>query len=344
VGLNLKNITLIIGHSNFLSSTGGTERVILQEAEELIEENSDFIFLYPIQSFGFQQHIKPKNFGLIINGYEASTIPRNQISKLINSLDLKEIRIHHLLSWPLSDIVEILQKQNEKKIKIITHIHDFLFSCPKTNKFCINDQLVCKQKYWKKNIIRWRNGFAQILKISDKIILPSEFMLSHLDSKFRQKANIQAPYHLKSIETTPKKKIAYLGYASDIKGYECWEKLARNALITRTYDLIHIGYRSIPLESVPCIPYNFHNSKECQASKIIRDMKIDFIFLWSQVPESYSFTLQESIAAERPVLTSNKSGNIAYTIQSNSKFGTVFENEYSLFSSLLKKNIRGIGK
>jgi hypothetical protein len=62
---------------------------------------------------------------------------------------------------------------------------------------------------------------------------------------------------------------------------------------------------------------------------------IDLALLWSIVPESYSYTLQEAAAAGVPVLTSPKSGNIAATIDMHPELGKVLQNEDQLLAFLL---------
>jgi hypothetical protein len=60
--------------------------------------------------------------------------------------------------------------------------------------------------------------------------------------------------------------------------------------------------------------------------------KIDVAFLWSLCPETFSFTLYESIAAGCFVLTNRDSGNIGAYVKENPDQGFVLRDEGGLFS------------
>lgn len=63
------------------------------------------------------------------------------------------------------------------------------------------------------------------------------------------------------------------------------------------------------------------------------DQGIDAVILWSTWPETYSFTVHESFAANCLVLTNKDSGNIAAKITGTSR-GVVCDNEETLFTVL----------
>jgi hypothetical protein len=63
----------------------------------------------------------------------------------------------------------------------------------------------------------------------------------------------------------------------------------------------------------------------------LKDNKIDVAFLWSLCPETFSFTLYESLAAGCFAVTNKDSGNIQSYLKQNTKRGLVLENEESLF-------------
>ena len=65
--------------------------------------------------------------------------------------------------------------------------------------------------------------------------------------------------------------------------------------------------------------------------------KIDLVLLWSIMPETFSYTLYESMAAGCFVITHKNSGNIAITIKQNNK-GEIIDNEADLIALLTQNH------
>lgn len=62
----------------------------------------------------------------------------------------------------------------------------------------------------------------------------------------------------------------------------------------------------------------------------LRWNQIDVVVLWSNVAETFSFTLHEALAAGCYILTNPKSGNIQDYIRHNPERGMVLEDEEAL--------------
>jgi len=331
-----QNAVVFFGHSNYLNSTGGTERVILQEVEDLISSKLNSIFIYPKISIVGTHARKPKTYGIILNGYEVGEIRQNSLNSFFTKVSIKEVRVHHLLNWPLSQFLVILKQLAARKIKISIYAHDFYFHCPKVNSFCRGGIKRCNESYYQFIVKYWRKKYSDIFRIATSIKVPSEFLKNEMDRVYSEKIEIFSPYRL-SMTIAPKRKLAYLGYASPIKGYDMWVQLANNALINRKYELIHVGQRVAPIKYIPSIEYSFHTDKSFVASKLLRDLNIDLVLLWSQVPESFSFTFHEATQANAFVITSSKSGNIAFEISKNPKLGISLPSNYQLVQYLLNE-------
>lgn len=332
----VKDLVLLIGHSNYLESTGGTERVIISEVEKLLQNERDSIFIYPLGTSNRVRLRKPKKYGVILNGFEVCDVKATELVSFVSKLNISEVRIHHILQWPLKDFIALARSVKLKNIKLLLYVHDFLYSCPKVNSFCKSGTTLCRNSYYIWAIHMWRSLFELVLEMADEISAPSAFMKENLPIKHLNKVSVFSPYNDVTKDNYTKKKIAYLGYASPIKGYDTWLKLVRNALVARTYDFVHLGHRDREISSVPSIPYSFHNTRECIASHLLIQHNVDYVLLWSQVPESFSFTFHEAKTAKKFVLTSKNSGNIAYEINKNKDLGLILDNEYDLVQFLLK--------
>jgi hypothetical protein len=337
--IGLQNCALLIGHSNFLTSSGGTERIIVEELENTLGENTNSVFIYPKGATEFLTLFRPKQYGLILNGFEICSLSSGQIQSFVKQILPKAtlLKIHHLLFWSLSDILQTstLFKANNKKIEV--HLHDFYFHCPKVNAFCKSGNNQCKESYSTRTIKKWRKTYLHILSLADTIIAPSEYMKLQAPKEFALKTIVSQPAIPTSLK--PKKlKLAFLGAPSPIKGYSTWANLSENALVTRKYELVHVGTMQNEDSRFSSIPYSYKNSKSCEASDILKNIEADLVLLWSQVPESYSFTFHEAINADKFIITSSKSGNIAYSISQNKVPGIVLDSDYQLIQFLLKKS------
>jgi len=70
----------------------------------------------------------------------------------------------------------------------------------------------------------------------------------------------------------------------------------------------------------------------------LRWNQIDVVVLWSNVAETFSFTLHEALAAGCYILTNPKSGNIQDYIRHNPERGMVLEDEEALIELLNQHN------
>ena len=61
--------------------------------------------------------------------------------------------------------------------------------------------------------------------------------------------------------------------------------------------------------------------------------KIDIAFLWSICPETFSFTLYESLAAGCYVITNPASGNIQDVIKKDTQLGMVYPTETEMLAA-----------
>lgn len=330
---SLNGPVLIIGHANFLKSTGGTEYAILQHAEQLISNNKDFVYLCPQVSTQDSTITFSNKIQIIANGHHFGTIPINQVLNLAIAIAPSSIVIHHILRWPLSLINKLI---SESKAPTQLHIHDFLIKCPLINYRCMSGERLCNSRFASWYISRWRNSTNALLSAVNEIIVPSKFVYNTLPKELLPKTKVVSPQANIS-EPKNKRTLAFLGYSSAIKGYDIWEKLASNALVTRSLTLIHVGDRHEDLPYVPSIKYSFAQNKHSQATEILIREKVDAVLLWSQVPETFSFTLSEAINADCFIITNPNSGNIAFTVKNELlNRGIVIDNEYLLTIYLLK--------
>lgn len=332
----IKSLTLILGHSHFLKANGGTEKIILEQTEELLSQERDSLFIYPQGSSARNLFLKPCRYGVILNGYEMPPLSKSQLQSFLEGIQgtIKEVRLHHWLFWPLRDLRTLLNALKRKNISLAIYIHDFYFHCPKVNYFCRQGPKKCQASFLRGVLKFWRRNQEDLLHFADQLLVPSEFIGGELPSLLREKYKV---FPQIKFENTKKLKLAYLGVPSAIKGFDTWEKIIANPLLTRSFEFYQVGSESNKLEHVRCIPYSYKASKANQATEILLEEQIDLVLLWSQVPESYSLTLHEAMAAGKFIITCNQSGNIAKMIGEQKAPGVVLGSEYELFQYLLRR-------
>ena len=67
--------------------------------------------------------------------------------------------------------------------------------------------------------------------------------------------------------------------------------------------------------------------------------QIDAVLLWSEVAETFSFTLHEALAAGAFIITNPNSGNINFYIENNPFRGVVYKNANLLIDNFTNGDI-----
>lgn len=333
--------TLIISHTDYLVSMGGTEKSILEQTNARTKSGEGTIVIFPAQHHSFGDTNAMNRFGIYVDqklqGYFSLSDSIKFFEKIF--IQINEMHIHHLLFWQYSDFINIQDLFVRNKKPITYFAHDFFISCSsyhmiqeneKGSQPCIEKMKselvldVCSDCIHGRNVELWRKQINSILKDNKVIIVPSEFVKETVEMIYPGiSGKIIVKPHLKLIETDKysifkegrKPRIAYLGYKMDNKGWKMWEKIYSNNSLKEYYEFYHIGSTESYSESVKSFSYSFVESGPMAAVDVLEKQEIDIVLLLSIVPESYSYTLQEALAAGTYIITTSKSGNIAHTIQ-----------------------------
>lgn len=365
-----REYVLIVSHTNYLQSMGGTEKYIYEQAAHLARKGIGIVQLFPGKDYGFLDNKPDAYYGVVIDGQFSGYYPIGQICGwLVNhSSRLQTMYTHHLLFWQYQDYMHVLRMVKGQGLKSIFFMHDFFALCssyhmmfePDTED-SIKQQLerrTCIPKLAKSEksiadiclsckhypqLSAWREAIQSILADTEHIIAPSDFVKNTAVSVyggFAEKIRVQA--HLTFSKqhivhkSKPKRKIrlAYLGYKMDNKGWALWERLYNDESLRRHYEFHHVGSQENYSDHVQKHRYSFITHGTMAAVDLLVNQDIDLVLLWSVVPESYSYTFHEAAAAGVPVLTSPKSGNIAYSINVHPELGKVLRNEETLLEFL----------
>ncbi|RAP74562.1 LamG-like jellyroll fold domain-containing protein [Paenibacillus montanisoli] len=318
---------VLFSHTNYLISIGGTEKCIHEQVQYFHKEGISVIQIFPGAYYPFLEQGE-SIYGVNIDFSFLGYFRIDELSDMLRKRNLERAFIHHLLHWRYFDFDRLATVLSKNKVK---------------TTFCMHDLYPIMKN--------WREKYGHILSRVDHIIVPSEFIASKLTgvySHLGNKISIQPYVNLTNkLEKTHdpsvsarKIRLAFLGYKAETKGWSTWEKIYRSPVLNDAYDLYHIGSFEQHAPNVKTYGYSFIRDGVMKATELLTENGIDLVLLWSLVPESFSYTLYESIAAGVPVLTYANSGNIAETVRNHKRqpIGRVFDGEHDLFQFLLDIN------
>jgi len=363
--LRFSHCILSISHSDYRGVIGGTEKVM--RAEQVLFEKAriSHFHVFPIKnSANPWEH--NQQVGVSVDGVRVCTCTVSQLATILEMLCSTTsvyplaCHLHHLLGSSFIGVDFLIRAFQPSVLRF--YLHDYYSLCPQFNllkegTYCgappvgsatCADCSFGRERY--SHIEAFRDLFTQH---RFEYIAPSP-----VAAEIWAKASLYPHSHVRVIphlemypsefgEIAPvaddrKIRIAYVGYQSDLKGWQFWKRIAC-LLDKNEYSLFHIGageeeipgvvHRSLPVEK----------GVEDPVVDAIRELGIDIVILWSLWPETFSFTLFESIAARCYVITSSSSGNIAKVVREKSA-GLVFEDESGAISFLeepseVRKNI-----
>lgn len=372
--LAYKKYALILSHTNYLESMGGTEKYIYEQSSYLANNNVGVIQIYPGQSYSLLDAKDGTCYGVVADGQFRGFHSILDIASWLASLriQLTALYTHHLLNWQLSDYKTLYTSVHAHfSSPHIMFMHDFFAVCssyhmmyePKAavsikqaveSRPCISEIAassdhvapICLSCRHSIQLSEWRKAIQSVLVQADQIIVPSHFVketVSAVYGDIRDKLIVKEHliFNKQKIVSKPKPvhrkiKLAYLGYKMNNKGWQLWERLYKDESLKQIYEFHHIGSQENYADHVVMHRYSFIKNGKMAAPNILVKHDIDLVLLWSIVPESYSYTLQESIAAGVPVLTSPLSGNIAATVDLHPELGKVLSTEEQLLTFLFQ--------
>jgi len=317
----------------FDHSLGGGANIYTNELLEKYsqEKRNTLLVKYDFYSNNFKlyYHYRDYTFNFSISSFEELTL-------LISKLNIKEIFLNNLVSFKNS--YEILEYLNhlveERNISLILPIHDFYAICPSytlqndKGVYCDIPSLdMCKSCIikndleWntfysdKKDMIRWRALWFSLLEKSSKILCFSnsskEILVKAYPNIIKNKIEV-IPHKVENIEPlnfevskdSNKITIGILGAINYAKG----SQIIKNMVKTIERDNLNIDIVVIGEISEQIKSKHFHVTGRYQhneLSNIIKNNHIDIFLIPSIWPETFSYTTQEIMMMEMPLMVFN---------------------------------------
>lgn len=308
-----------------ITNVGGTTLHVLDIINNIKNNTNCYVLTviagrYSLVTFeNDTQNIYDLRYQVSINNFDQYDFSfMSLLFELIENLSIDLVHIHHFFGFPCD--LQFLPN----RIKTIVTIHDYFPICPNIqlinyeNKLCIDGKkLNCLSCTKNKQIdLETRNNAVKnLLENAFAVLAPDESVFKQLDYYLRIKTKKVISHGLDSLDLFElkkekkhdfsKKNIAFVGEISKHKGLDLVKKLVEN---NDTEDIIYhlFGYTTDGSLKSNRKNYIFHGLyQKSELPKLLIENKIDLVIFPAVWPETFSYTLSETIIAGVPCLSYN---------------------------------------
>jgi glycosyltransferase involved in cell wall biosynthesis len=348
--MKFKRYVISTSHNSYLKFTGGVQLYAAHEQKSFSSKQTSYLHLFPNT---FLEYLPEGNDEFIVGmNLDGEYLGISNISTVLNALNsmdgvtLADIHIHHLMGFQLDAIQQILEFGSHRAE---FWLHDFFSICPSYHllrndiEYCsapdINSNAcsICKYVELRKQQLPALQHLFEENEL--RVFAPSNFVLDLWKEKFPYKNITSEVAPLITLNWTKpipvdkskrRLRIGFLGYPMEHKGWNTWMNLIEACAADDRYQFFHFSwaegtpgnYQRIQVAVTPENP-NMMLDK-------LNQENIDVAILWSIVPETFSFTLHEALAAGCIVITNKKSGNIQDFLRRFPQYGIVLDSEKEL--------------
>lgn len=307
---------------------GGADVYLNKKIQKLIEENIlVFIIYYYKDKYLMELNYKHDKYYYFFKNF-------NETYFIYELFKINEIFLNSLVyfKYIYSVIDYIIDIAKSKQIKVIIPIHDYYFICPQINllyknKYCCNipnNLKVCNNciKYIKKtifdldykNINKYRKAFQNLFNISSEVLFFSNSSKDIINKAYyidNEKEKI-IPHKVDWIKRIPKESIKksklHIGILGNIgyqKGYNILKDLLKlpykksNMHFYLIGDVINSDIIAYPNITI------YGKYKHEDLVEIVEKYDIDIFIIPSICPETFSYTTEEIILMQKPIICFN---------------------------------------
>lgn len=302
---------------------GGTEVNVKNLTDRLLTEKVNVLTLRPTT---FEKlTLTDAGTGLSMNWHETDTV---SIANQLKSFNLKLVHVHHVIGFD-QNILELI---DQLALPYDVTLHDFYSICPRVNmadftyRFCDTQSLDNCNTCLKTNnahsenrlllsnvdaIENWRSLWEDFLNKARFVYTPSQDTFNHINQWLKLNNLSVKPHpddydaYINFVPHNSTIRVAVPGAISDIKGFNilkgCASYTDKNQL---PLEFIVIGYtkNNKQLQQYKNVKITGHYEAH-DFDHLIKYHRCDVAAFFSQWPETYSYTLSESIKAGLPVIS-----------------------------------------
>ncbi len=316
-----KNILFI--HHNFMDKTGGTTIHIMDLIKYLKKDYNIHVLSVENGIYKLYSFFEKKEEILTLKSISTtSQFPRYSkeyqmmLEQIILAFGIKYIHVHHLINHFL-DIATIIKKYN---LKSSITLHDYYLVCPTINmlykmeSYCMlqkdKDCGAClKYKLGIHNNIldSWQKDIKKFLTVFSHVFVPDESVAQVVKQVYKDIAPIVIP-HGSDLEKLPPKennnsyfKIAFVGIMAPHKGSDKLKYLIEKS---KNIEIHLFGTSEDNYFKKNRKNYIYHGPYQREElPHLLQEYNIDLVVMLSICPETFSYTLTETLCANIPVLS-----------------------------------------
>lgn len=353
---------ITVSRNNFSLYLGGTSKFI-REQMEIANSKGMVHFHFYWKQFNLKDFTGIYCF-VIVNGEELAVFELEAFKKILKKV--KTVVVHNIIELQQDILYEFLLNEF-KDLNVYYYLHDFSCIC-KNIKLAYNDEFFCNgfEDNWQLcNSCRYKeekekiyNFHAEMFALNNVILVaPSENVKNAILKSFATIKNEimiipHQTYRVETLSKTPKRdseniKVAYVGYKHKFKGWDSFKQLV--AECHNQYDFYCLGFSDEIIPHVTHVEVSFIKDGETAMTKKLLEHEIDIALLWSEWPETYSYTYYESVAAGAYIITNDKSGNIkdqvhiynnGVSLSKYEELKQLFEDEKKVRKLVVQNNVR----
>lgn len=347
-------IRIAFSHDNYLENIGGLQLKIADEQLEVNGSGKGYLHIFPYGAgLALMEFYDDSVIGINLNGewvgYTHPQILIDFLAEISSGFNVERISIHHVMGFDLGFIEKVIEVAQHPKT--VFWLHDFFSLCPgylllrNDLEFCgvpdvrSNACFLCI--YGERRIKHLKEVERFFSQDNIEVISPSEFALDLWKRGFPVKGitSIVCPHaSLEYQEPIPSDtknsviKVAFVGFPVHHKGWETWLKLTEQFGSDPRYEFILFSETRRHSRNFKNVSVSVTKESRNKMAEALKNHNIDIAFLWSICPETFSFTLYESLSAGCTILTNRNSGNIQAYVREHPETGIVFDNEQTLMA------------
>lgn len=348
--LRHRRLALSLAHDDHHRHLGGVQLYMRVEQQQLHDAGVSFVNLWPTEEAG--------RIGLSADGRTLGRYSVDELATTLGSLSdigltLVGVDVHHLKGWAIDVVGRLVAAANPPQTRFF--IHDYYALCSNPN-LTFGDSCFCGAPPPDSQVCRLcRHGAARLPHLTSMAQLLDELVTRtrvQLIAPAQTAADLfvrHHPQHAARVRIVPhqalvptnivgrikryRPRLGFVGFGAPIKGTTAWLRLLDTPAIRERFQLYHFGLCAVGC-TAEHVDVDYGRQGADAMTRTLTHHGLDFAFLWSTWPETFSFTLYESLAAGAYILTNRHSGNIAAQVQRTGR-GRVFRDDGELHRFLL---------
>lgn len=332
-----RGLVVSISHDDFVESVGGTQIIIADEMQMLVQAGFGYLHLCPAQPLPMLA--PPGADDLLMRARLSSrSLGVVRFSDLVAVLaDVRQatpncyLIVHHLLGHRPEDVAELVRAVVPDRVFV--YLHDFFPLCMSYN-LLRNDVSYCEAPdpssgscmvccYGEErglHLARMNAFFAEIrptmciysdaareIWSSRNPFVPLDILPIRL-ARVELRQPIGVPAAAAGGQTPLR--VAFLGTPRYSKGWNVFASLAKELQGDQRYTFVQLSAQSKPQPNITHVRVSVRAGDRLAMVRALREARIDVALIWSLWPETFCFTAYEAMAAGAYVVTCSAAGNV----------------------------------